>query len=224
MSVGRYFAAMALLGGLWIAPAGAGVLDSGGDVTGGALGANPVADFAFTGEMQMFGPGGTPVLAEPDKTIKGVINLDMATAGGTADMTSDAGFFGIPWEMHDVTMSACGADFTVNTALQFDWNGSVGIPVFAKFRLTPVPNPEAVAAGDPAGAMAFTVELIDTDNDGIPGQQMTAGPFVGFTPAFSGTAKMTGVRPGYHKNTHVKVPGGKDPGCSPLGDVLGSWF
>lgn len=224
MSVGRYLAAMGLVGGLLISPAGAGVLDTAGEVTGGTLGADPVADFAFTGEMQMFGPGGAPVLAEPDKTIKGVISLDMVTAGGTADMTSDVGFFGIPWDMHDVSLSACGADLTVNTTLQFDWNNSNGIPVFAKFRLQPVFSPEAFAAGDPAGAMSFDVELIDTDGDGIPGHQMSAGPFIGFTPAFTGTAKMMGMRPGYHQNDHVQVPGQDDAACSPLGDALGGFF
>lgn len=223
MSYGRLFASMALIGGLWFAPADAGVLDTVGEVTGGTLGANMVADFAFTGEMQMFGPGGAPVLAEPDRTIRGTISLDMVTAGGTADMTSDLGFFGVPWDMHDVSLSACGADFTVNTSLQFDWNGSYGIPVFAKFRLKPVLDPGAAASGDPAAGMTFTVELIDTDNDGIPGHQMSEGPFPGFTPAFSGTAKMTGMHPGYHKNDHVKVPG-TDPGCTPLGDLVGGFF
>jgi hypothetical protein len=223
MAVGRFIAAMAIVGALLISPASAGVLDTAGEVTGGTLGADPVADFAFTGEMQMFGPGGVPVLPEPDDTIKGVISLDLVTAGGTADMTSDVGFFGIPWDMHDVTLSACGNDFTVNTALQFDWNGSVGIPVFSKFRLQPVLNPEAVAAGDPAGGMTFAVEVIDTDNDGIPGQAMEAGPFIGFTPTFTGTARMKGMRPGYHKNEHVEVPG-SDAGCTPLGDLAGGFF
>lgn len=224
MYVRRYFAAIALLGGLWISPAGAGVFDSAGEVTGGGLKADPVADFAFAGEMQMYGPDGTPVLAEPDRTIRGVISLDMVTAGGTANMTSDLGFFGIPWVMHDVALSACGADFTVNTSLQFDWNRSTDIPVFSKFRLKPEANPGAAAAGDPTGAIVFKVELIDTDGDGIPGQRMTAGPFIGFTPAFTGTAKMTGVRAAYYRNDHVTMPGGRDPGCTPLGGVLGGFF
>lgn len=223
MTVGRHFAAMAIVGAMLISPAGAGVFDTVGDVTGGTLGADLVADFAFTGELQMYGPGGVPVLEEPDKTIKGIISLDLVTAGGTADMTSDIGFFDVPWDMHDVSLSACGNGFTVNADLLFDWNQSTDIPVFSQFRLKPVPNPDPTSWGDPADALTFTVEVVDTDGDGIPGHHMESGPFVGFTPTFTGTAKMTGLRPGHYANEHVKVPG-DGAGCTPLGDVLGGFF
>lgn len=223
MTVGRHFAAMAIVGTLLISPAGAGVFDTVGDVTGGTLGSDLVADFAFTGELQMYGPGGVPVLAVPDKTIKGVISLDLVTAGGTADMTSDVGFFGVPWDMHDVSLSACGDGPTVNASLLFDWNQSTDIPVFSQFRLEPVPNPDPASWSDPADALTFTVEVVDTDGDGIPGHQMESGPFAGFTPTFTGTAKMTGMRPGHYANEHVKVPG-DGAGCTGLGDLLGGFF
>jgi hypothetical protein len=220
----RHYLASAVLLGFLATPARAAVLDTVGQTTGGTLGSDPVADFAFAGSLQMYGPGGVPVLAQPDKTIKGTISLDMVTAGGTAHMASDVGFFGIQWRMHDVSLSACGADLTVNTNLQFDWNKNFNIPVFSKFRLKPALNPNVTSWKGVTDGMTFTVEEVDTDGDGIPGQRMTSGPFPGFTPVFTGTAKATGVRPGYYRNDHVKVPGGSTPSCTPLGPSVGGFM
>ncbi|MDQ3947276.1 MAG: hypothetical protein M3357_19380 [Actinomycetota bacterium] len=218
----RSIAVGVLLSSLFVSSATAGVLDEVGGVVGGTLQSDPVADFSFAGSLQLFGPKGDPVLAQPDDTIKGVISLDLVTAGGTADMGSDIGFFGVQWDMHDVALSACG-DFTVNASLLFDWNGNFDIPVLSKFRLEPMLNPDVTSWQTPADGMTFTVEVIDTDDDGIPGQAMTSGPFPGFTPVFTGTAKTSRMGTGYHKNEHVEVAG-PESACTPLGSSLGGFF
>lgn len=204
------------LAGLLSAPqAGAGVFDTVGGVTGGQLGSDAVVDFSFAGSLQMVDRKGKPVLAKPDSTLTGVISLDLVTAGGTAGMRSKKGFFGVPWRMHHVTLSACGAGPTVNTNLYFDWGGSKNIRVFAEFLLTP-----AVGSAGPT----FTVTEVDSDNDGIPGHRMTSGPFAGFTPVFAGTASYSGTRPGYYPNRHVAVPRSTTAPCTPLDPTLGGFF
>ena len=161
--------------------ANARLFDTVGSVVGGTLNSDLVVDFTFAGSLQMYDPQG-PVLTRPDDTIKGLISVDVVTAGGTAEMESAIGFFDVPWDMHDVSLSAC-SDFTVNADLFFDWNSIEAIPVFSRFRLKPMLNSDITSWQHVADGMVFTVEVIDTDNDGIPGHAMTVGPFARFTPS-----------------------------------------
>lgn len=222
MRLRRYLTLVVLLSSFPAPAANARLSDTVGSVVGGTLKSDPVADFEFAGSLQLYDPQGRPVLARPDDTIKGLISLDLVTAGGTADMGSDIGFFDVPWDMHDVSLSACG-DFTVNANLFFDWNRVLDIPVFAKFRLKPGLNADVTSWNQPTDGMTFSVELIDTDNDGIPGHAMTAGPFARFTPVFEGMAKVVGMRMGHYENQHVKVPG-SESNCTPLGALVGGFF
>ena len=70
-------------------------------------------------------------------------------------------------------------------SIPFDWGApaatscgvaNCNIPVAAVFQFTPT------------DATHFNVITLDTDSNGAPGQPMTAGPFIGFSPAFSGVA------------------------------------
>lgn len=207
--------ALLVAGALGAPPVLAGALDTVGEVTGGQLALDPVADFAFAGSLQMYDRKGKPVLAKPDNTLTGMISLDLVTAGGTAGMQSKVGFFGVKWRMHHVSLSACGAGPTVNATISFDWGRSKNIPVFAQFSLTPT-----VTAAGPA----FIVSEVDSDNDGIPGHRMAKGPFAGFTPVFTGRASFSGMRQGYYANRHVVVPGSTSAPCTPLGSTVGGFL
>jgi len=75
---------------------------------------------------------------------------------------------------------------TIDAQIPFNWGAPAAtpcgvancdIPVLVEFAMAPSATPGV-----------FNVTTIDTDGNGAPGQPMTAGPFIGFSPAFSGTA------------------------------------
>ena len=96
---------------------------------------------------------------------------------GTASITNTAPFFGLPWTAKNVTFADNG-DGTYSGNMLFDWGVNANIPVTIDWDIT-------------TGA----VTTLDGDGDGILGNAMTAGPFVGFSPVFDGP--LTGqVAPG----------------------------
>jgi VCBS repeat-containing protein len=125
------------------------------------------------GSFDMYDTTGARVGGADDVT--GTISINQATGTGTGAFSSDQLFFGQAWTAHAVTVQMTGPD-TMNVDMLFDWGTNTNIEVT-------VPMSVAFNADGTA-----TFVAVDTDGDGIPGAPMTDGPFVGFTPAFSGTA------------------------------------
>ena len=153
-----------------------------------ATGAAQAATFDFAGTFSMYSGAGY-VGGAPD--VVGSFDFDFGTGTGAGgSMTSATPFFGFTWTAHDFVMTA-NMDGTVTAQIPFDWGAPLGtscgvancdIPVVAVFSMTPTATP-----GE------FSVATLDGDGTGTPGTAMTAGPFVGFSPTFSGTATMQAV-------------------------------
>ena len=80
---------------------------------------------------------------------------------------------------------------TILANIPFDWGAPAAtpcgvancdIPVVALFQMTPTGNP-----GE------YSVVTLDGDNSGTPGTAMTGGPFIGFSPTFTGTATVVPI-------------------------------
>jgi hypothetical protein len=158
-----------------------------------------IMTFEFNGEFTMFDPMGA-VVNDPmsSPAITGTIMLDAFTFGGTAAM--DGAFFGSPWTANGdlsayiglLAGDKCGgAPMCAHSNIDFAWNGNL-IPVQAAFGMTPVLPGLTDLLSLNVGA-EFAVESIDTEPDGIMGTAMSVGPFVGFTPYFTGTATLVGI-------------------------------
>ena len=136
-----------------------------------------VMNMAFSGGLfDMYDPTGVSAGGADDVT--GTISINMATGQGTGAFSSNQLFFGLPWTAHTVTVQMTGLD-TMTVDMLFDWGSSYNIEVTVPMSV--VFNADGTA----------TFEAVDGDGDGILGNAMTSGPFIGFTPAFSGTASFT---------------------------------
>lgn len=171
----KFAAAVALAAGLVAGPANA-----------------VVVNFDFSGTFEMYDPSGA--LMWHDETLTGTISMDMVTFGGTATMQDSTPFYGSYWTAHDIQLSM-HPDFSVNSHMLFDWNVTSNIDVYTQFQMTPsVVNP----IFDPFNVLTwmvgdqFTVSSNDADGDGTPGNALKSGPFVGFSPSFSGNATISG--------------------------------
>lgn len=157
-----------------------------------------VMTFDFAGEFTMFDPTGG-VVANASPAITGTIMLDAFTFGGTAAM--EGAFFGSPWTTNGdlsayiglLSGDKCGgALMCAHSNMDFAWNGNL-IPVQAAFSMTPV-LPGLTDLLSLNVGVEFAVESIDTDLDGVKGTVMTVGPFLNFTPNFTGTATLVGIK------------------------------
>jgi len=158
-----------------------------------ATGAAQATTFDFVGTFDMYsGPariGGSVPAGANDVT--GSFNFDFGTGTGVGgSMTSATPFFGYTWTAHDFTMTA-NPSGSVTAQIPFDWGApsatacgvaNCDIPVVVEFMMAPTANPAV-----------FSVSTVDSDANGAPGQPMTGGPFIGFSPAFSGTATVSAV-------------------------------
>ena len=142
----------------------------------------------FSGTFKMYSGAGFVGGCTTAGCVTGSFNFDMMTGTGSGgSMTSAVPFFGFTWTAHDFVMTATGNPGEVLANIPFDWGAPVtttpcgvancDIPVVALMQLTPTGNP-----GE------FSVITLDGDGTGTPGTAMTAGPFVGFSPTFSGIA------------------------------------
>lgn len=128
-------------------------------------GAASAAVVSFSGTFTMYDPTGAVVGGS------GVVLGSFDTNGAGGSLTSPTGFFGFAWSAHDISSTTNG-DGTVSSGMLFDWGASINIPVNVLWDGT----------GGPGNVWSAT----DGDSDGIPGIAMTAGPFTGFSPYFSG--------------------------------------
>lgn len=159
---------------------------------------HPIMTFEFNGEFTMFDPGGGIV---PNKTpaVTGTITLDAFTFGGTTAMGGD--FWTSPWTANGdlsayigfLAGDKCdGAFMCAHSNIDFGWNGNL-IPLQAAFGMTPV-LPGLTDLLSLNVGVEFAVESIDTEPDGILGTAMRVGPFTEFTPNFTGTATLVGIK------------------------------
>jgi len=125
------------------------------------------------GLFDIFDPSGVSIGSAND--VVGMMSIDTVTGAGTASLSSVTPFFGQLWNAHDITVQMTGED-TMTVNMLFDWGTNIDIAVTVDMGV--VFNADGTA----------TFTTLDTDGDGIIGQPMDNGPFVGFTAAFSGVA------------------------------------
>ncbi len=168
-----------------------------GDILPPILPVSTILTFDFDGQFTMYDRNGEVV---PNETpgVMGTITLDAVSFGGTASMTGE--FFNVPF-FADGDLSAyvgllagdkcAGAFMCAHSEIDFSYNGII-VPVQAAFGLNPVIPGLTDLLSLNLGA-EFAVASIDTDGNGIPGTEITAFPFAGFSPFFSGTATLVGI-------------------------------
>lgn len=148
--------------------------------------------FDFLGTFSMYSGAEFVGGCNTPDCVTGTFDFNLTTGTGSGgSMTSEVPFFGFNWTAHDFVMTATGPG-TVSAQIPFDWGApsdttpcgvaNCDIPVVAVFSLTPTGTP-----GE------FSVATLDGDDSGTPGTAMTEGPFVGFSPTFSGTASVVPI-------------------------------
>ncbi|MDA8095095.1 MAG: hypothetical protein M0T84_14550 [Betaproteobacteria bacterium] len=180
-----------------------------------AIGLDPILNFNFNGSFSMY--DSTGALVGGDNTLSGSIHLDTATFGGTATMSDPSPFFGSHWYAHDIQISAtpdlANGSFLANSHMLFDWGPattatSCGVAVcdysiYTQFQIAPTVNLHLASWTSLTSGTPFNVTTTDADGDGIPGNQITYGPFKGFSPAFDGTATFQAISLGYIANDNI---------------------
>ena len=180
-----------------------------------ALGVDPILNFNFNGSFSMY--DSTGALVGGDNTLSGSIQLDTATFGGTATMADPSPFFGSHWYAHDIQISAtpdlANGSFLANSHMLFDWGpattaSACGLAVcdysiYTQFQIAPAVNLTLASWTSLTSGVPFSVTTTDADGDGIPGNQITYGPFKGFSPAFGGTATFQNLGLGYIANNNI---------------------
>ena len=139
---------------------------------------------AIDNEWQMYDMTNTMV-GPPITDWVGSITLDETAGTGTFNWSSSTTFFGIPWGPFIGTAvlitpsSGVGTPAIWELSYNMTW-GTNTFPVVEQLSITE----------DPANGN-ITLESVDTEPDGIPGTQFTAGPFVGFSQDWKW--KLTGL-------------------------------
>lgn len=136
-------------------------------------------DFDFVGHFVMLDSTGGLVGDDPGLT--GSMHINPLTLQGTATMASPNTFFGYNWTAHNITLQMTGPN-TVHADMLFDWGVNPNIHATADFQLMP----SLTHLG------GFDVTTLDGDGDGIQGNAMDNGPFVGFNATFNGLATVSG--------------------------------
>jgi len=176
---------------------------------------HPNASFDFNGTFYMYSPSGD-LIAEPDNNLQGDMTMDIFTMGGVANMGSSTPFFGFNWSAHDIQFSAhidlLGDDpLSAHGTMLFDWSATKNLEVDFAMGMDLIWDDLWKSC-----ELNFEISSIDADGDGIPGIAMTSGPFVGFTPAFTGIAHFEGIdlfgdiidNPGIFHEATVSNPNG----------------
>lgn len=170
--------------------------------------------FSFDGGFIMYDPGGNPIA--PMSGITGSMTMDIPLLSpngpypGTASMSGDQPFYNAYWTAEGSITgyqniafggapAYCGNHpMCADASITFSWNGN-NIPVDASFGMDPslgfdlTDLTSIYTAWSNGNAVYFDVNSLDTDGDGVLGTAMTEGPFIGFTPYFTGFATVTGV-------------------------------
>jgi hypothetical protein len=146
-----------------------------------AAAAHLAGDMYFKGTMNMYDKTGKQVMNDPD--ITGTMTMDMYTMGGIATMSSPNPFFGENWTVDNIKVSMHMVDMTADMSMMMHWNGN-DFPVRMTMKM----------GMDLLKSVWVLMSTVDADKNGIPGTAMTVGPMVGFSPAMTGQAKMTGMR------------------------------
>lgn len=148
---------------------------------------------AYTAEFIMYDSTGI-IAGMPDTDVTGVYDVD----AGTISIQSPNDFFGLPWTASDGILYPPGSHVIYGYPITVapDQYG-------ASFEITwgSVSNLEVILVWDSSG------NLIDIDDDGIPGLAFVSGPFAGFTPSFSSIAPPipTGASPPPHTSSEIAL-------------------
>jgi len=106
-----------------------------------------------------------------DETLTGSLSINHTTGEGTIEMTSTQAFYGVQWTATDITISK-NADSTYSSAMTFTWGTSI---IAVTLDLDATFNDDGTA----------TLTTLDGPGaDGIIGNPMDNGPFVGFNAGF----------------------------------------
>lgn len=135
--------------------------------------AAPVYNFAYSGTFTMLDSTGNLVGTDPALT--GTMQMDMGTGAGSANINPSQSFFGYTWTAHNITLQATGPG-TVHASMLFDWGTTSNITVTVDFAMNPI------------GPATYSITTLDGDGDGVLGNAMDNGPFMGFNATFGGTA------------------------------------
>jgi hypothetical protein len=192
-------------------------------LTCGNANAALIIQFDFDGEFTMFDPTGSAIAAPSGVSGDMALAIGWDVLGpydGLASMSGDEPFFNANWTaigpmtgyqnlIGDYAPDYCaGHDMCADASLDFNWNGN-NIPVDASFAMdaaSSVTFPDSFSfsalsdftdsiteAWNNNTLVYFDVDSLDVDGDGVKGTAMTTGPFVGFTPAFTGAATITAI-------------------------------
>jgi hypothetical protein len=163
-------------------------------------GVSSATTWDFVGTFDMYSGlariGGSSPPGAPDST--GTFFFDPTIATGvlqpsTGTTTSTTPFFGYTWTAHDYVLNRQpslpgdpAGSARVAASIPFDWGAPTAATTCGVANCN-IPVAAVFLFGD-NGDGTVNVTTLDSDGNGAPGQPMTAGPFIGFSPAFSGTA------------------------------------
>lgn len=137
--------------------------------------------FDFQGSLVVLDPSGGFVGSDP--SVSGSVAWNYGTGTGTASFFSPTPFLGSVWSSHDITLTATQVG-VAHADMLFDWGGNQNIHVTADFGMTP-------HAGSFGGG--YDLITLDGDHDGVAGNALDNGPFIGMNVIFSG--KVSGICP-----------------------------
>ena len=141
-----------------------------------------ISDGAVSSIMNMDFDGGLFEMLSADgvsvgsDNVSGSLSIDMDTGTGNVLFDDGITFYGAPLDIHDAKITMLNEN-DLRIDMMFDWNGITNIEVSVDMSM--------VHSADGTTALFTT---LDTDGDGVLGYPIEAGPFVGFSAVFSGTA------------------------------------
>jgi len=133
-------------------------------------GSKTLSTYDLTGVFKMKDANGD-VVGPDDNTVAGSLNIDQSTGEGTISMTSIQPFFGFTWTASDITFTQ-NADTTYTANMTFTWmdyDTTVTMDFDATFN---------------ADGTASIVAIDGPGNDGIVGNPLDNGIFLGFNVGF----------------------------------------
>lgn len=130
--------------------------------------------YDFQGSFAMLMPSGDVGLSDPSVTGNIMWNYDTGT--GTANFVASTPLLGYPWNFHDITLTAMQTG-VAHADMLLDWHNNENIHVTADFGMTPY-------YGYFGGG--YDLITLDGDLDGVAGNAMDNGPFMGLSITLSG--------------------------------------
>lgn len=174
--------------------------------------AAPVVNYNFLGTFTMYTPSGSTIggVRVDDSYVTGSMTMDLGTGTGSATLQPSTTFTGFWWTMHSIALTSTGPG-TLHADMLIDW-GFTGSQLYqstTEFGITPtapcsgmgcytVGNTFTLTTLDGYGPCYYTPGYIFTGPDcpdGVLGNPMNTGPFIGYNNTFSGTLTVTSVVP-----------------------------